>query len=149
MSADISIHDLFKLADYADGANVKSILADVETLLAIRDLLATHEDKLDRLRGMIARLELRLSECDDDYWTMRERVDELEAQQRWIPVSERKPEYGKHVLILHPSGGAYIDRYIELSQSSSTGRFWIYRNATHWMPLPTQPTEHDSDDGWR
>ena len=64
------------------------------------------------------------------------RIAELEAAQRWIPVSERLPVGGK-VLVL------WKDRTIHLDWTFiDGGRYYWWNsgdNVTHWMPLPQPP----------
>lgn len=60
--------------------------------------------------------------------------------QRWISVEERLPEDGKIVL-------AFGKRHATSGQFRGTGRkpnLWIwrgnmYKDVTHWMPLPEPP----------
>jgi hypothetical protein len=65
------------------------------------------------------------------------RIAELEAAQRWIPVSERLP-FGEKVLVL------WKDRTIHLDWTflDGGGYYWWnsgQSNVTHWMPLPQPP----------
>ncbi len=61
------------------------------------------------------------------------RIAELEAERRWIPVSERLPEERQNVLALDRTGTAY---HWEYSRSLSNIFVGYY---THWMPLPNPP----------
>ena len=61
------------------------------------------------------------------------RIAELEAERRWIPVSERLPEEKQSVLALDRTGTAY---HWEYSRSLSNIFVGYY---THWMPLPNPP----------
>ena len=70
---------------------------------------------------------------------LRSRIAELEAAQRWIPVSERLPEHGDFVL-------AWDNEIIEVLKYIRTfGGAWFIDIAdaavypTHWMPLPQPP----------
>ena len=68
---------------------------------------------------------------------LQARIAELEAQQRWIPVSERLPE-GRTVLVLKKDGSISIDTtYID------GGNYFWWKSGqskvTHWMPLPNPP----------
>jgi len=65
------------------------------------------------------------------------RIAELEAERRWIPVSERLP-LGETVLAL------WKDKTIHLDWTFMDGGscYWWnsgQANVTHWMPLPTPP----------
>ena len=61
------------------------------------------------------------------------RIAELEAERRWIPVSERLPEERQNVLALDRTGTAY---HWEYSRSLSNIFVSYY---TNWMPLPELP----------
>lgn len=71
------------------------------------------------------------------------RIAELEAAQRWIPVSERLPELDQDVL-------AIVDDDIVIGDFRQEWDGEIYfsrdevgstRYVTHWMPLPELPKE--------
>lgn len=72
-----------------------------------------------------------------------DRLEVLEARQRWIPVTEKLPEDRFEVLV-------YTDRYGGRHEFA----YYIHRlgawyqncallipNVTHWMPLPEPPKE--------
>jgi hypothetical protein len=68
-------------------------------------------------------------------------IAELEAAQRWIPVSERLPllRYSNAVLVYTKSGETYSGLY--LGNNEWTGLLHDFRegDVTHWMPLPEPP----------
>ena len=69
------------------------------------------------------------------------RIAELEASQRWIPVSERLPELDQDVLAIVEgdivTGHFYQQWDGEIYFSSDDeGAMMV---ATHWMPLPQPP----------
>ena len=74
---------------------------------------------------------------------LRARIAELEAAQRWIPVSERLPQIGVRVLF-------YNNFITNIHKGWFSGDEWtsdigIFYNGdklkriTHWMPLPEPP----------
>jgi len=71
---------------------------------------------------------------------LQARIAELEAQLRWIPVSERLPEENGQYLIFWEckhGKGIEIDAY-----STSLGWHDVYSDLhTHWMPLPNLPED--------
>ena len=84
------------------------------------------------------------------------RIAELEAERRWIPVSERLPEDGREVLVLveelitagahYQFGAAFNDDDVlvetptwVLGLEEETYGFDAYAAVTHWMPLPEPP----------
>jgi len=71
---------------------------------------------------------------------LKARIAELEAQLRWIPVSERLPEEDGEYLIFWQckhGKGIEIDVY-----STSLGWHDVDSDLhTHWMPLPNLPED--------
>jgi len=68
------------------------------------------------------------------------RIAELEAAQRWIPVSERLPEPYTRVLACIKSGYMEVDyMYSEPIVDVGSADFNSLDNVTHWMPLPQPP----------
>ena len=82
---------------------------------------------------------------------LQARIAELEARQRWIPVSERLPEEGTPVLVhFNELNDVIIAHHDSFHPSWETGGDWNYMDeeynwATHWMPLPEPPEESDND----
>ena len=72
-------------------------------------------------------------------------LERLQSEARWIPVSERLPETEVDVLVALKG---YVDHgyydgtewrsNTQLDYSETPERLW---DVTHWMPLPTPPTE--------
>jgi hypothetical protein len=74
---------------------------------------------------------------------MHARIAELEAAQRWIPVSERLPECEKDVLVFWGKAldGSKIDWFGTAWRNDSDDGKWCTDPIvpTHWMPLPELP----------
>ena len=62
--------------------------------------------------------------------------------QRWIPCSERLPEYGTTVLTCNHDGEYEINHIID-----EEDREWFWDGAVAWMPLPTPYREGGQDNG--
>lgn len=71
---------------------------------------------------------------------LRKRIAELEAERRWVPVSERLPEAETRVLVATPTGYMEVDwRFSEPIIDCGLANFYSLDNVTHWMPLPEPP----------
>jgi hypothetical protein len=69
-----------------------------------------------------------------------QRIDELEAAARWVPVGERLPEDNEHVIgaMMRHGGERWIS--YDLRYISPILGWSIYSSeVTHWMPLPPPP----------
>lgn len=69
-------------------------------------------------------------------------------ERRWIPVTERLPDYDDLVLVIasrKPKENITLDEAVELATLYSDGwcletwTEWTGANVTHWMPLPEPP----------
>ena len=73
------------------------------------------------------------------------RIAELEAAQRWIPVSERLPEDGETVFVIIHDGFERFENGNEVARLTylGNGNWWSWGReryvVTHWMPLPNPP----------
>ena len=72
---------------------------------------------------------------------LRKRIAELEAERRWIPVSERLPDNWESVLTIDISKStqdvvsAFYNPETSLWSTHFSCDLWV----THWMPLPESP----------
>ena len=69
----------------------------------------------------------------------KERVAELEASRRWIPVTERLPETDDACLVLQVDGNGMHDG--PLVAYPEAGSWWsrfgdVVEGVTLWMPIP-------------
>ena len=77
------------------------------------------------------------------------RIAELEAAQRWIPVSERLPEDGETVFVIIHDGFERFENGNEVARLTylGNGNWWSWESeryvVTHWMPLPSAPESED------
>ena len=74
----------------------------------------------------------------------QERIQQLESERRWIPVSERLPDLEVSVLTYYCGvcvGELYEDGAWEISGFEG----FVLEEVTHWMPLPPPPKENDRD----
>lgn len=91
----------------------------------------------------------RIATVEESALVLKNEIDRLRAQlPRWIPVTERLPEYGVRVLATDMyEGDDYTGiRTREEYQDDADGcwydelgRWYAIDDATHWMPLPKVP----------
>lgn len=100
-------------------------------------------EDIDTLLDEIERLKNENKQYQNIFDLQKATIERLQAERRWIPVSERLPEYMERVLF-YGSGEmtVHIGYYVpELPQwTAEDGGFYHGKNIsliTHWMPLPT------------
>lgn len=60
----------------------------------------------------------------------------VEIEQKWIPITERLPEWLDYVIVHYENGNVRISMMINEKRFSCEG---LYGKVTHWMPLPAPP----------
>lgn len=65
----------------------------------------------------------------------------LREHNRWIPVTEKTPEYDMPQLVLNADGDALIANYAYGEWFDTWGQDV---EVTHWMPLPEAPKEGET-----
>lgn len=76
---------------------------------------------------------------NEEYQKMAKELAELRQQNRWIPVSERLPDYNEEVLI---TDGKYVtidERYFLENTEDGEAYTWGingWNDVVAWMPLP-------------
>lgn len=70
---------------------------------------------------------------DGDIDTLLDEIERLQAERRWIPVSERLPEEGAPVLS-YENGIVFHDEYYP-----PINEWECACMPSHWMPLPEPP----------
>ena len=112
-------------------------------------------DEAVRLQNQVRTL-LKSIEIGDskqlDIDILQARVQELEQERRWIPVSESKPKSGVPVLVWN--GGLHTAFWFEQQDDTPFGGHWVWHpvrkniytfmlGVTHWQPLPQPPQEEE------
>ena len=92
-----------------------------------------------------------IDDAADALESQQKRIEELEAERRWIPVSERLPaEWWHKGDDMHAEGpmefivfieGALVPTVMYFNGESFIDWYGISYNVTHWMPLPEPPKE--------
>ena len=72
----------------------------------------------------------------------RKQIEEMEAKNKWIPVSERLPERGQKVIIYTGN----IQKPTVLAYQFWNPKYDTWAHVTHWMPLPSPPEEKDDSE---
>jgi hypothetical protein len=160
-------------------AELEAENAELKERVAMLDVTAVYKslgemgyiDQVDKLNARIAELKeviemlidqqrevknhlidknLHIDSLYEEGYKLQQRIAELEAAQRWIPVSERLPEFNKVVAVIDMSDkDSHLCNVYEtamLVEVRGDTRFgfighsgWDSSDVTHWMPLPELP----------
>jgi len=116
--------------------------------------IAAFETEISKLKAENAKLKAEIEQRADHesylsqefantYYEKNARIAELEAERRWIPVSERLPECEKDVLVFWGKAldGSKIDWFGTAWRNECDDGKWCTDPIvpTHWMPLPEPP----------
>ena len=82
-----------------------------------------------------------IGELLDEIQRLQSRVQELEAEQRWIPISENLPDDSNRVLIRMSNHHTVIASYFFISNKWVNDCEATVLNVTHWRPLPQPPKD--------
>ena len=123
-----------------------------ETPITLGDHLDAAATALEAADKRVKELEAALQNWHEDYHD-----NPPEAAQRWIPCSERLPDYvGSYLVYYHEwSNGDFLPKYddyrIRVMRFMNNGKWCMpactdkrceadtNREVTHWMPLPPSP----------
>jgi hypothetical protein len=72
-------------------------------------------------------------------WNRETAVKYWNSVNRWIPCSERLPEYGEYVMFIRKNCECYIGYYDEKNTWNTDYQWFTGEDVTHWMPLPEPP----------
>ena len=138
------IPEVFKVFEQKLARVLSFTLREKGQKKAIEELLVYFSgivERASKAEARIAELEAEVTkghELQDSYC---DRIAELEAAQRWIPVSERLPEPYEKVIALAKDcmnvGWVLPEDLREVGK----GAFARLYNVTHWMPLPAAPQQ--------
>jgi len=106
----------------------------IAELEAENDILKDH---LREAKNILIDKNLQIDSLYEEGYKLQQRIAELEAERRWIPVSERLPENISNVLIL--SRGEQLIASYHSKYSLWYVPFVDKPVVTHWMPLPELP----------
>ena len=108
----------------------------IAELEAENDILKDH---LREAKNILIDKNLQIDSLYEEGYKLQQRIAELEAERRWIPVSERLPEDGE-VVWLWDGNNLGMGYYLVLSGCFMDRDTPLRRiKPTHWMSLPTPP----------
>ena len=92
------------------------------------------------------KLFLEIQEDKAKMVALQSRIAELEAKQRWIPVSEPPKESGEYFTLTQVEGENFVGTAVyEKKHNHWWNDMGDRDDITHWMTLPEPPEESDND----
>lgn len=88
---------------------------------------------------------------EEEITDLEARIAELEAERKWIPVSERLPEDRATILAAFKNREILTATYYKHYEAfGGVENWWDIEgwhsgNVTHWMPLPEPPNDTQTD----
>ena len=109
------------------------------------ELLSAYNETDEKWMPIQKAHELLGSVNEDEIWEQRHAaadalftyIAELEAERRWIPVSERLPEANTPVLTISKDNNEPVTAWLEDDFWWSSVDWSL--SVTHWMPIPKLP----------
>ena len=116
----------------------------------IPDYLNKYDARIAELEHELSNKEIEYTDLWDDALALQSRIAELEEARRWIPVSERLPEFGAPILFYDSILERINKGTCTAMNSDNTNLHWFTDDdlfyfgnrseyITHWMPLPQPP----------
>ena len=105
-----------------------------------------YTDLVKRLRKKAIDLSEKFSknaEIIDLVMRAAEAIEELQAAQKWIPVTEKLPKRRKWVLCRCVANIYEVLKYENAEWYHDPAHVYMFDFVTHWMPLPEPPKEED------
>ncbi len=93
----------------------------------------TLRDGIDDVDDLLAEIE-QLREALKGAQVIANQAGEIIRNSSWIPVSERWPDVGGHVLVVYDDGFMLTSTVDEFDHG-----------VTHWMPLPAPPNTEEKE----
>ena len=130
-------------AEWAEGNQWETLITLGDDLAEVADRIEAQAKEIEKLRGQNKQLREAAALVDKESAELLER--------RWIPVTERRPEYNAKVLVIDVYAGEgdefiaiwtreeYPDDPEDGCWYDDHGWWHAIDDATHWMPLPKVP----------
>ena len=92
------------------------------------------------LQGKIRECQYNMTYTKMDFCGWIDDAPTIEPEHRWIPVTERMPEYGTEVVTINKDDEYEINHVIDEEDGE-----WFLDGAVAWMPLPPVYKENENE----